>query len=178
MITVKSRLVWGTIKKFIFAFFKLIYKMIKILNFQLPVLVGIVGVILYFVGAFDENSTVTVAFYVTLGGAVAYALIKTGRKLVNLNGKGVDKKKGVQIVTDANEISQADDGELAGVKPQITVPTTDYPKYYAVRQNKNYVMAEYEDRYLLYLKTNGGLKLIRTDYKSRGEIDYERRFDD
>ena len=42
---------------------------------------------------------------------------------------------------------------------------SQYPKYYNVKQNKNYVMAEYEDRYELYLKTQSGLSKVRTDYK-------------
>ena len=41
------------------------------------------------------------------------------------------------------------------------------PKYFKVKQNPNYIMAEYMDRYELLVKTESGLKLVRTDYKER-----------
>lgn len=50
-------------------------------------------------------------------------------------------------------------------RPVTTAGSVLYPKYYAVKQNRNYVMAEYEDRYELFVKCNGGLKRVRTDYK-------------
>lgn len=46
---------------------------------------------------------------------------------------------------------------------------TVYPKYYSVRQNRDYVMAEYEDRYELFVKRDGGLQKVRTDYKKQRE---------
>ncbi len=45
-------------------------------------------------------------------------------------------------------------------------PTNVYPKYFAVKQNNDYIMAEYEDRYELYLKDRYGLTKVRTDYKN------------
>lgn len=48
--------------------------------------------------------------------------------------------------------------------PRVSVQKK-YPVYYKAAQNENYVFAEYEDRYELFLKTDGGLKYIKTDYK-------------
>lgn len=42
-----------------------------------------------------------------------------------------------------------------------------YPVYYKAAQNENYVFAEYEDRYELFLRTDGGLKYVKTDFKDR-----------
>ena len=39
------------------------------------------------------------------------------------------------------------------------------PRYYKLKQNPDYVMAEYSDRYELFLITANGLKKVRTDYK-------------
>ncbi len=39
------------------------------------------------------------------------------------------------------------------------------PKYFRVKNNPNYVMAEYSDRYELYQITNGKLTKVRTDFK-------------
>ncbi|MBR5439516.1 MAG: hypothetical protein IKV61_04805 [Clostridia bacterium] len=47
------------------------------------------------------------------------------------------------------------------VKPKKNV----YPIYFTVKQDPRYVFAEYEDRYELYLKTESGLKYIKTDAK-------------
>ncbi len=40
-----------------------------------------------------------------------------------------------------------------------------YPIYFTVKQDPRYVFAEYEDRYELYLKTESGLKYVKTDSK-------------
>ena len=63
-----------------------------------------------------------------------------------------------QPVTQAQPVVQA--------QPNV-VEQNPYPKYFSVKQNKNYVMGEFADRYELYLKTDKGLKLVRTDYKNQ-----------
>lgn len=40
-----------------------------------------------------------------------------------------------------------------------------YPIYFSAKQDPRYVFAEYEDRYELYLKTDSGLKYVKTDKK-------------
>lgn len=49
--------------------------------------------------------------------------------------------------------------------PPVIPSEQEKPKYYRVKQNPNYVMAEYSDKYELYKITNGKLTLIRTDFK-------------
>lgn len=52
--------------------------------------------------------------------------------------------------------------------PRVSdVGAKKYPVYYKAAQNENYVFAEYEDRYELFLKTDGGLKYVKTDFKDR-----------
>ena len=51
----------------------------------------------------------------------------------------------------------------------IAVNEPKYPVYYAVKQNRNYIMAEYADRYELYFKDRNGLKKIRTDLKTENK---------
>lgn len=55
------------------------------------------------------------------------------------------------------------DGEKSTTKtePKKSI----YPIYFTVKQDERYVFAEYEDRYELYLKTENGLKYVRTDTK-------------
>jgi len=50
--------------------------------------------------------------------------------------------------------------------PPVVIPVEpEKPVYYRVKQNPDYVMAEYSDRYELYKITGGGLTKIRTDFK-------------
>ena len=51
-------------------------------------------------------------------------------------------------------------------KTSDTTAKTETGKFYQVKQNPNYIMAEFEDRYELYEKTDKGLVKIRTDQKA------------
>ncbi len=179
MIFVKNRLIFGIIKGVVTLVFKVVYGIIRLFCLQLPVLVGIVGLVLFVAGAFKENSQVLTIFYAAMGGSIFISLIMLLRKIFKKSK--VDRKKNVQIMTEQGESTETTVEEqptpvqtpqqtVAQAVSQTTQPTTanereDYPKYYAVRQNRNYVMAEYEDRYILYHRTKDGLKEVRTDYK-------------
>ena len=81
---------------------------------------------------------------------------------------GINKKpkksKGAQILdTDSITSSQEKSGEQQVVFQ--TVQAVETPTYYRVKQNSEYVMAEYKDRYELYRIIDGQMKKIRTDYK-------------
>ncbi len=158
MLVVKNRLIFGMVKRFIVGIFKFIYKIISFINFQLPLLVCMIGLVLFLTGALTENQTARVIFFVCLAVSAVISVCITLRKIFKPK---VTKKKGVQIVSEGEIPSP----ETPSAPPAVTQTKPVYPKYYAVRQNKNYVMAEYEDKYLLYLKTQDGLKLVRTDYK-------------
>lgn len=74
-------------------------------------------------------------------------------------------------------------GEIAGnsgVSGNFGLSAADsrkaYPVYYEVKQNKNYIMAEYADRYELYFKDRNGLRKIRTDVKKQEERQTENRW--
>lgn len=76
----------------------------------------------------------------------AYARFESGTNgtggMGNMNGTG-----GIQKSADITDMAAA-----------------NYPKYYKVK-NSGCIMAEFEDRYELYVKTYNGLKRIRVDYK-------------
>ncbi len=46
-------------------------------------------------------------------------------------------------------------------------PSPAYPQYYGVEGKKDYMFAEYEDRYELYRQKGRGWILVQTDYKRR-----------
>ncbi len=140
--------------------FKFIYKIINALNLQLALFVGVLGVILYFTGAFS-NSTVLLCFYFAIIISVVIALLGTVKGLLGL---GKNKKKNNLRIVKTPDFNVADNENK--VENAKQPPTTKVaPVYYAVKQNPSYIMAEYEDRYELLQKTAQGLKKIRTDYK-------------
>ena len=80
----------------------------------------------------------------------------------------VSKSKGVQIISEKNDGASREASDQAGANDQqvpIIEKQIEKPKYYRVKQNPEYLMAEYADRYELYRITPNGLVKVRTDYK-------------
>ena len=151
--------------------FSFLYKLLALLNLQPTLFIALIGAVLYFTGVMNDYPVVLILFQVFLVLSAIYAIIATVRKLLGLD-KRVKKSKGMQIVGGAekeNATVQADDHTTAtpvqAVAPTNEVIETEKPRYFRVKQNPDYVMAEYADRYELFLITDGGLKKIRTDYK-------------
>lgn len=73
-----------------------------------------------------------------------------------------------QAHTAANAFENSAVREVFGEEVSAETPAKSrvYPLYFSVKQNKDYIMAEYADRYELYFKDAYGLKKIRTDYKN------------
>jgi len=168
LLLIRNRLILGIIKKIISLVLKVLYKIIALLNLQLPLLVALIGIVLYLVGVFDGGGAPLAVFGIAMVISVVIAILGLLKKLLGLGGK-VKKGKGMQIVND-------------NVKPQPTVYvqpeqvqvatqqgsnvlSSVAPKYFRVKQNPNYVMAEYPDRYELYRLSNGNMIKVRTDYK-------------
>jgi hypothetical protein len=119
----------------------------------------------------NDYPVVLILFQVLLVFAAIYAIVATIRKLLGLD-KRVKKSKGMQIVGGAAESeskkeqavnNQTLPGQTVASMQEVLVDNA--PRYFRVKQNPDYVMAEYADRYELFLITDGGLKKIRTDYK-------------
>ena len=70
----------------------------------------------------------------------------------------------MQIVSDVK--SGATVTETSQEELQSKTFSDEKPRYYKLKQNPDYVMAEYSDRYELFLITAKGLEKVRTDYKS------------
>ena len=153
MIYAKNRLIIGFISKIIKTVFGLIYKVLKLFNLQLPLLILVASTILFFVGAL-ENPTIFNVVKILFVITVVLSLIKTVSKVLGIDKKKIKKtKSGVQI-TNPTQV-------------QATEQKPAYPIYYAVKGSSDYVMGEFEDRFELYKKTPQGLMLVRVDYKER-----------
>lgn len=153
-------------KKFIKAVFKVIYKVIAYLNLQPILLVSLIGLVLYFTGVYDGNQVVRICLQVAFILSALYAIGATIKKLLGFEGR-IKRTKGAQIV---EEQGKEEPSQTQEEKQSEKVPLTETPRYFRVKQNPDYVMAEFSDRYELYLVTDCGLQKIRTDYKQNGEI--------
>ena len=161
MILYRNRLAFGAIKNFIVTIFTMLYKALALLNLQLTLLLALVGVILYFTGVFEKNPAVLMVFYIFVIISIAYAILTTIKKLLGIDKK-IKKSKGAQIISsDTEEIK-----EKLETQQEVVMPSVEKPTYFKVKNQPDYIMAEYHDRYELLKKTESGLKKIRTDYKN------------
>lgn len=152
-------------KDFFKTIFSFVYKFFNALNLIPALFVALIGLVLYVTGTLNAYPVVAVIFQVLLVVTAIYAIVATVRKLLGLDKK-VKKSKGMQIVSDdekQNAGDQATQQASSAEKPLEKV--ADKPRYFKLKQNPDYIMAEYSDRYELFLITDGGLKKIRTDYK-------------
>ena len=166
MLPIRNRLIFGMIKRIIFTLFKAIYSVISIFNLQLALLVLVVGLVVYLTGAMN-NPTVKLIFDGAFILSVVFAILLTIKKLLGI-GKSPKKSKGVQVVNTEQTVQQAQPVQPVVATPIIQSQTVapEKPVYYRVKGNDNYVMAEYSDKYELFLITDGGLKKVRTDFKN------------
>ena len=161
MLAPKNRLIFGVVKRIVLSVFKAVYQVIKAFNLQITIFILLLGLVLYVVGALKQGSALLIVFCILTVFSVLYAVIITLKKLLGFKGK---RKTSVKIVGPKEipvpEIKNDDD-----IQKQQTAYVSEKPTYYAVKNNPGYVMAEYSDRYELFIKSRDGLKKIRTDYK-------------
>lgn len=153
--------------KFIFKIvFGFIYKILSIFNLQPALFFCLLGIVLYFAGVF-ENAVFLLIYQLALILSFVYAIAQTVSKMLGLNKK-VKKSKGAQIIdTDKQSENVKDEKNKSEdlLDDELKTTTEQVPKYFRVKQNPDYVMAEYPDRYELYQIQDGKLKKIRTDNK-------------
>lgn len=169
MILYKNRLILGIIRKFFNIVFTAINAILSVFNLQLTALIALIGVVLYFTGALEGNAAFKLIYEIILILSIVYAIIATVKKMLGLGKKKVKRSKGAQLVSGKDDNSQQETNAPA-VKNEVPEPikednANEKPIYYRVKQNRDYVMAEYSDRYELYRIESGTLKKIRTDYK-------------
>ena len=162
MILYRSPLIFGIVRKIIKVFFTVIYKIFAFFNLQFTLLLALIGLVLYITGIFSSNQSVLIVFYLLLVLSIIYAIVGTVKKLLGIQ-PSVKKSKGAQIINQQVEMAEPKQTESGSVNTEQVKKET--PTYFTVKQNNNFIMAEYSDRYELFRKTEDGLKKIRTDYK-------------
>ena len=192
MIILGNRLIFGIIKKIIVTVLTFVYKVLSLFNLQMTALVLLVGLVLFVTGVLERSAAALIIFCFALVLSVLGAVWFTVKRLLGLSGG--KKRKGVEIIkskgvkTDdippaapaperaqpayaeeyaPRQVSETADTDTAQAAPAASTESIPaYPRYFAVRQNKDYILAEYADRYELYLKERYGLKKIRIYYKN------------
>ena len=169
MILFKNRLIVGVVWKIIKMFFTVVYSVLSFFSLHYTLLLALIGVVLHFTGTLEANRAVLVVYALLLVLSIVYAVVASIKKLLGLD-KHIKKKKGVHIV----ENPTVENAQPPNFSPQCSQQgyeqspvntVSETPKYYRVRQNPNFIMAEYSNRYELFVIENGTLKKIRTDYK-------------
>ena len=165
MILYRNRLLFGVIKSMFGAVFGVVGKLLALLNLQITAILLLLGLVLYFTGTFEQNAELLTIFQLLVVLSAVYAVIATIKSLLGLDKK-VKKSKGAQIVS-AQNVKEVDGEQQSQSIMQQT--QTEKAVYFRVKQNPEYVMAEYADRYELFRSANGKLVKVRTDYKGEAE---------
>ena len=164
MIVYRNRLIIGIIKRLFGTVFGVLYKLISLLNLQFTLLVLLIGAVLFLTGVMDANKTVRTIFQGVLIISAIYAILNTIKRLLGIEKK-VKRSKGAQIINERQDDRGVQVGTQTTLSQGPTIVKEEKPMYFRVKQNPEYVMAEYSDRYELYRIVDGGLRKIRTDYK-------------
>ena len=138
---------------------KFIYKILSVFHLQFALAVLLIGVVLYFTGVVDKYYAIKLVLEITLVISAVYAIFATLNSLLG-GKKQKNKSHSVQIVDQDKQKKQEVDG--GAEEGQIN----QAPVYFKIKDNPEYVMAEYNDRYELFRITEKGLVKIRTDYKN------------
>ena len=164
----------GALKKFLVGIFKVVYEIIAFFNLQYALLVLLIGLILFFTGVFKNSVTALVIFLIIFGLSVLLAVqlslgkIFKGSKKPKKQNSIVDVSLPPENTAQKKETEEKKEGFFSekrfdtAYSPYIA---EEKPRYFRIKSNPKYVMAEFSDRYELYYEDNGQLKKIRTDYK-------------
>ncbi len=169
MILFKNHLIIGFIFKVLKWIIKFLYKILKFFNLHVTLLIILVGIILFFAGVFEGNPVMETVFYVVLVASIFLGVIAAIERILFPKKKDDKKKRNkVDIVKNTDQAGApgvAQNTATSGAPTQMGNEVAEKPRYYKVKQNNDYIMAEYSDRYELFIKTPSGLRKVRTDLK-------------
>lgn len=164
MLFVKRYLVVGIIKKIVTAVAKIIYKILSLFHLEFTLLCVVLGCVLEIAnGTVSKSKTSLIVFHAILAATVVYAFLRTLG--IGKRPKSEKKeRKEKQTAPDEEQTKQIEEVERS-FNENVALKIEEQPKYFRVKQNPKYVMAEYTDRYELFLDTGSGYEYVRTDYK-------------
>ncbi len=159
-----------------------VYKVLKVLKLQFLVGVLFVGAVLFIFNVIPENTSVFIIFiaFAVLGLFVfIFGNLHRVTKVINKiekerakNDEEKEKEKNIENLIE-RKFDELKDGSKEEPKREeiyqqpAEIKKEKFPKYFSVKGQKNFVMAEYEDRFVLYRRENGKLYKVRVDSKER-----------
>lgn len=180
MLYVRSFVIFGAIRAVFSAIFGVLYKIISIFHLQPLLFCAVAGALAEIAfGWIGGSRAGFILFHLLLCLCVVYAVISLIFSILSPRRKREKRRDAAQIVSDFGREAEeeekraeplrapapAADDRLWPPRPHLT--REERPVYYRVRQNPEYVMAEYADRCELYREAEGRLIYVRTDYKER-----------
>lgn len=182
MLFFRHRIAFGALMTLVLGAVKvaldIVYKVLKLLKLQFLAAVLFVGAILFIFNVIPENTKVFITFIVFAALGFIYfvagnlhRISKFFNKFHKEREKEAEKiereKEEITRIVEQQEKIRQEKEELIREREEIREEKErqSYPKYYAVKEHKGYVMAEYPDRYVLYRRENGKLYRVRTDRK-------------
>lgn len=156
---------------------KLIFIVIDKLHLKFLAFYLLVGLIVWLAGGMPKGGWFIIAYFIGLALIVIYWFYRFfTAPLRYLKRKKKPSASGseVQIVPlsteGAGQSPVVEQQPSPDVCPDSAPVSPVRPRYFRVRQNPKYVMAEYPDRYeLFYERKAGDWQYVRTDYKNYGE---------
>ena len=173
MLYIRNHLIFGAIRSFFTVLFTIAYKIVGVFRLQLFLFCVVTGALLEIAFGWISRSTTGFAvFHLALCLSVAYAVIAGIFRILHPFGNSKRRRGAAQILnTEEAPQEKALGKSVAQTEPEVrereAVREPERPKYYRVRKNPAYIMAEYGDRVELYKEENGTLIYVRTDYKKR-----------
>ena len=141
--------------------FKILLQIAKKLNLLIILLVYFIYFILFLCKVDVSYGSIVFAItHIIVFGTLFYSVFRIifPLKTTKPQTKNTNKTKTTNKKTEDVKVKKETETKTTSIKNTAI-------KYYEVKQDSRYVFAEYDDRYELFLKTNDGLKYVKTDYK-------------
>ena len=135
---------------------KFIKFLIKKLNLIIILAIYLLYFILFFLGLDVSYGSIIFAItHVLVFTTLLYSIFRI------FFPKNKEKSSGKNVAKKSNQV----DNNTLKNKSDNKKEVNNNVVYYEVKQDNRYMFAEYPDRYELFLKTDNGLKYVKTDYK-------------
>ena len=171
LITTVLQLIW----KLISTVFKTVYEVLMFLRLRLLALYLIVcGFVQLFWKVFSQGGNMSYFWLgfalvcaVTVVGWVLAAIRRDRKNRENKEQENKDREKEQKRRAERKRQRREKRMGKEVKSPPIASLTGGFPIYYTAEGHEDYIFAEYEDRYELYRKQDGGFVYVRTDYKDK-----------
>lgn len=146
---------------------KIVYRILKLLRIRILALyLAVCGIVQLAFHAFDGRIALFWAGFAVCAFLTLVSWVLHVRKRIRGSRLVRTKRDTGEAEEEAKEEPAPEKKREKKHEKKEKKPSAERPKYYDVAGKPDYVFAEFGDRYELYRKDEGGLTLVRTDYKN------------